>query len=338
MSVGAAEAPVAADLLLRYHRGMPTRSTDSALPAGGVSAGRSGILAAFAAYGIWGIFPIYWKALSAVPPLQILGHRILWAAVFSILLLAGRKGGLAGLRAVLADGRRLGRILVVAVLIALNWVIYIWAVNSGRIADSSLGYYINPLLSIALGAIFLGERIDRGGAWAVGVATAGVLVASLALGSVPWVSLSLAATFAAYGLIKKRAGLDPLTGLAAETLVLAPLALAWLVSEQVAGRGSFAVPANGGDAFTTLLLFLAGPVTAVPLLAFAFAANRVSLQRLGFVQYLSPSLQLAIGVFLYGERPDPGRLFAFAAVVLAVLIYVASRPRQSAPGGAGQAR
>jgi len=286
---------------------------------------KMGTIAAFAAYGMWGLFPLYWKALSAVDPVQILCHRIVWAAGFTLLLLSLKKGGMASLWAVFKNARRAFVVALCSILITANWGIYIWAVNTGRVSDSSLGYYINPIISVALGAVFLGEKLDRYTVAAISIAAAGIAYAAIALGSVPWVSLSLALTFALYGLLKKMAGLDPLTGLAAETLVAAPFALAWLVAVHVSGDGSFGVPANGGGALVTLMLFAAGAITAIPLFAFAYAANRISLQRMGFIQYLSPSCQLALGVFVYGERPSAARLVAFAGVALAVIVYAASR-------------
>ncbi len=291
------------------------------------SAATLGTLAAFAAYGMWGLFPLYWKSLAAVDAIQILCHRIVWSAALTLCLLALKKGGLKGLVALVKDRRRAAAVAFCAVVITINWGLYIWAVNSGKVADSSLGYYINPLLSVALGAVFMGERIDRWTAAAVGIAAFGVAFAAIAMGSLPWVSLVLAGTFAFYGLVKKKAGLDPLLGLAAETLFAAPFALAWLLREHAAGRGAFGNPAAGGGAAETVMLVLAGVVTAVPLLAFAYASNRITLQRMGFIQYLSPTSQLALGVFVYGERPSAGRLVAFGAVAVAVVVYVSTRRR-----------
>lgn len=302
------------------------------------NAGLAGTLAAFAAYGMWGLFPLYWKRLASVDALQILCHRIVWSALLTLVLLAFRKGGLRELHGLARSGKRLAAAALASALISVNWGLYIWAVNSGKVADSSLGYFINPLLSIALGAIFLGERLDRGTKAAVAVATLGVAFAGFYSGRLPWISLALAGTFGFYGLVKKKAGLDPLLGLAAETLIAAPFALAWLVLEHGAGRGAFGSPANGGGGTETAMLFLAGIVTALPLLAFAFAANRIPLQRLGFIQYLSPTGQLALGVLVYGERPDLGRVGAFGAVAVAVAIYAGTRRRAAAAASAAPAK
>lgn len=286
-----------------------------------------GTLAAFATYSIWGLFPLYWKRLSGVEALQVLAHRIVWAALFTLLLLALRRE-LPALLRLLLDARRLLVAVAAATLITVNWGIYIWAVNEGHVAESSLGYYINPLLSVALGAVFLRERLDAWTRVAVGVAAAGVLGASILLGSPPWISLSLAVTFAVYGLLKKKAGFEPIIGLAAETLAATPLALGWLLWRHLEGAGAL----GGPDAGTSLLLALAGPVTAVPLLTFAFATNRITLQRLGFIQYISPSSQLLLAVLVYRERVPPALALAFGTVIVAVLVYALTRIPGKKPG------
>ncbi len=283
-----------------------------------------GTLMAFATYTMWGLLPIYWKQLRSVDPLQILCHRISWALLFAVAILAATRE-LGSLAAIFRDRRRVASVAASGFLITANWGVYIWAVNAGRLAEASLGYYINPLLSVALGTLFFKERIDRWTAVAVAVAAAGVIAASIMLGSPPWVSLALAASFALYGAVKKKTGLGPVAGLAAETVFVAPLALAWLVREHLAGRGAF----GGPDLKVNAMLVLAGVVTALPLLAFAYATTRITLQRLGFVQYLSPSLQLALGLLVYGERLTPPLAVAFATVIAAVLAYALTRDRRS---------
>ena len=281
-----------------------------------------GTIAAFGAYGMWGLFPLYWKQLSSVEPLQILAHRILWAAVFCLVILAA-KGRLAEIKALVKDRKRFALVLLTSVIVTGNWYIYIWAVNGGRVMQSALGYYINPLLSVLMGMLFFNEKADRWTRIAVLVATAGIVGAAIAYGSVPWASLALGLTFAAYGALKKRLALDPLLGLTVETLVISPLAILFLLSRQVAGAGSYW---NGGTTVTVLLTF-AGIITAVPLFCFAIAANSISLQRMGFIQYLSPTLQLFIGLVIYGEKPSPALIVAFIGVILAVFIYIFSRLR-----------
>ena len=279
-------------------------------------------MAALGAYLLWGLFPLYWKRLSGVESLQILGHRIVWAAAFTVLaLIVTRK--LGTLAALFRDKRRALYAAAASVLITINWGTYIWAVNSDHITESALGYYINPLVSVALGAIFFREKLDKWTSWAVGIAAVGVAVASILMGSVPWISLALATSFGLYGLVKKKAGLEPLAGLAAETLIASPFALVFLAARHAAGAGSF----GGPDTVATAMLFLAGIVTAVPLLFFAAAANRITLTRMGFIQYVSPTLQFALGLFAFGETVSPPMIAAFAAVIGAVALYAFTRGR-----------
>ncbi len=290
---------------------------------GGVRSATSlGTLVGALTYSMWGLFPLYWKRLSGIEAFQVLSHRIVWAAAFCILLLVltGRLGVLAEI----ARSRK--RLLVAALaafLVTINWGVYIWAVNAGHIIDSALGYYINPLFSVAFGAIFLRERLDRFTIAAVSIAAAGVIAATVMLGRPPIIPLVLGSSFGLYGLVKKKAALDPVAGLAVETLVLSPFALAFLLSRHLAGAGGF----GGPDGIATLMLALAGPVTAIPLMTFAFATNRITLQRLGFVQYISPSLQLLLGIFLYRESISPAMTVAFVSVFVAVIIYAGTRRR-----------
>jgi chloramphenicol-sensitive protein RarD len=287
---------------------------------------RVGTMAAFGAYILWGLFPIYWKRLEGVESLQILCHRIVWTSAFTLIaLIATRRMG--SLAAVFRDRRKALFAAAAAVLISVNWGTYIWAVNSGHVTESSLGYYINPLVSVALGSIFFREKMDKWTAWAVGIAAAGVAVASILLGRLPWIALILAFSFGLYGLVKKKAGFEPLIGLAAETIIGAPFALAFLIARQAAGAGSL----GGPDGFATFMLVFAGIVTGVPLLLFAAAANRITLTRLGFIQYLSPTLQLALGLFAFGESVKPPMVAAFATVIGAVALYAFTRPKIDTP-------
>ncbi len=279
-----------------------------------------GTVAAFAAYVMWGLFPVYWKRLSGVESLQILGHRIVWAAAFTLIALTATRK-LGSLATLFKDRRRALYASAASVLITINWGTYIWAVNTDHVTESALGYYINPLVSVALGAIFFREKMDTWTRWAVGIAAVGVAVASIILGKVPWISLALATSFGLYGLVKKKAGLEPLAGLAAETLIAAPFAIAFLVARHSAGAGSF----GGPDAIATFMLLFAGVVTAVPLLCFAAAANRITLTRMGFIQYVSPTIQFALGVFAFGETVSTPMIAAFAAVIVAVALYAFTR-------------
>jgi chloramphenicol-sensitive protein RarD len=279
-----------------------------------------GTLAAFAAYGMWGIFPLYWKQLESVEPSQIISHRILWAGLFCVLLLAAR-GRLPEIVNLIRNRKKLLVILACSAFLTVNWWVYIWAVNAGRVMESALGYYINPLFSIVLGMVFFREKADGWTKAAVIIASTAIIGAAVVYGSVPWISLSLAGSFSVYGALKKKLGLGPLQGLTIETLAAAPFALVFLLARQGAGTGMYW---NGG-AVTTILLTLAGVLTAIPLLLFAAAANSISLQKMGFIQYVSPTLQLFLGVAVFGEKPSAALLVAFIGVIIAVLLYVFTR-------------
>ncbi|SLM14316.1 Protein RarD [uncultured spirochete] len=287
---------------------------------------KQGLFAAIGAYGLWGIFPLYWKLLSSVLPLQILAHRILWAAVFCLMLLLARKE-MSSLGVALKDPRK--RVLVGAagLLVTVNWGMYIYAVNSGHVLETALGYYINPLLSVALGAMLFREHIDRWTRIAVGIALVGIVAAGILYGQVPWISLILAITFALYGAVKKGLGLAPITSLALETFSVAPLAFAFLAVMHAQGAGSFG---NAGLRVTALLA-LSGVVTAVPLLLFGVAAISISLQLIGFIQYLTPTSQLLLGLFLYKEKPNAAVVAAFVAVLVAVVIFAVTRFKKGEP-------
>ena len=287
---------------------------------------KQGLFAAIGAYGLWGIFPLYWKLLSSVLPLQILAHRILWAAVFCLMLLLARKE-MSSLGVALKDPRK--RVLVGAagLLVTVNWGMYIYAVNSGHVLETALGYYINPLLSVALGAMLFREHIDRWTRIAVGIALVGIVAAGILYGQVPWISLMLAITFALYGAVKKGLGLAPITSLALETFSVAPLAFAFLAVMHAQGAGSFG---NAGLRVTALLA-LSGVVTAVPLLLFGAAAISISLQLIGFIQYLTPTSQLLLGLFLYKEKPNAAIIAAFVAVLVAVVIFAVTRFKKGEP-------
>jgi chloramphenicol-sensitive protein RarD len=286
----------------------------------GRAAALKGTLAAFTAYAMWGLFPLYWKELSRVESGQILAHRIFWAGIFC-LVLALAKGRIPDLVNILRNRKKFLIIALSSIVVSSNWGIYIWAVNSGRIIESALGYYINPLLSVALGVAFFREKADAWTKASVSVATAGIIGAGIVYGSIPWLSILIAATFALYGALKKTLGLDPLLGLTIETLCAAPLALVYLIFRHLAGAGAFI----DQGAYTSLLLVMAGVITAIPLLFFALAANTISLQKMGFIQYLSPSGQLFLAVVVFGERPSKALLVALSGVIIAVSMYVCTR-------------
>ena len=280
---------------------------------------RNAILYPIAAYAIWGILPIYWKLMRQIPAGDILAHRIFWSFVFlGIVLSAMRRWG--ELRHIFRSKRTFFAVAAASILISVNWLTYIWAVNSNHIVEASLGYYINPLLTIMLGAIVLREKTDGWQVAAIVLAFIGVGYLTYQFGSVPWVALTLAVSFGLYGLAKKLSSLTPLTGLAAETMMVAPLALAFLV----ASTNSSATYSNLSYGMYALIL-LTGVVTSVPLLLFAQGAQRVSLTTLGFVQYLSPSISLLIGIYLYNEPFTLAHRVSFGCIWLALLMYTLSR-------------
>lgn len=284
-----------------------------------------GTLYGVAAYGLWGLFPLYWRALSTVPPFQILMHRIIWAFVFTLILALALKRRDA-LIALLRSPRRLITTAVAGVLVSANWGIYIWAVNSGRIIETSLGYYLTPLVSVLLGVTVLREKVDRGIIAACVIAAIGVGILTVSYGKLPWVALSLALTFATYGLIKKLTGLDALTGLMAETFFVFPFAIAYLWFEHAAGRGTFGIIGMK----ETVMLALAGAVTAIPLLAYAAGVKRIPLYRMGILQYISPTCQLALGVLVFGESVRGARAVAFACILLALIVFALTRKHRKA--------
>ncbi len=293
-----------------------------------------GVIYAAAAYVLWGFFPIYFKALSGVPAFQIMTHRVVWCfLVVVILLLALRE--LAALKAVITK-RTLLIYLGAGVLLAINWVVYVWGVNAGYVLETSLGYFINPLVSVSLGVIFLHERL-RPLQWVpVGLAAAGVIYLTVSYGTLPWVALVLAFSFGFYGLVKKVAPLGSLHGLALETATIFLPSLAFLLVEELRGVGAFGHAGAG----TTVLLALTGVVTAVPLLLFSSGARLVPLSTLGLLQYIAPTLQFFIGVFLYNEPFTRERLIGFGIIWLALLIFSAEgfleRRRALSAGGRGQ--
>jgi chloramphenicol-sensitive protein RarD len=285
--------------------------TDRATP----SSTSAGVLYALGAYGIWGIAPAYWRALDAVPPAQLLAHRVLWSlAVGVVLLLVTRST--SQLRTALGSRRHALPIVTSAALIGINWLTFIWAVATDRVLDTSLGYYINPLINVVFGMVFLKERLRPRQIVAVGIAAVGVLQMVFALG-LPWISLVLAVTFALYGLVRKVAPVMPVVGFSLETALLAPLAGAYLVF--VHAGGDDAVSQASGP--LKLLLAGTGLFTAAPLLCFNSAAKRLRLSSIGLFQYIAPSMAFLLAVAVYGEPFTRVHGVAFGCVWLALAIY-----------------
>jgi len=279
-----------------------------------VSEARRGFLSGLGAYALWGVFPLYFPLLEPASSIEVLAHRIIWSLVIVLALLAVRRRW-GRLRAVIVDRRRMVYLAVAATVISVNWGVFIWASTHDHVVDTSLGYFINPLVLIGLGVLLLGERL-RPAQW-VGlvIAAAAVVELTVELGRPPWVSLILAASFGTYGLMKKRAGVGAVEGLTVETLLLMPLALTYVVWLEGSGEGTLA---DGvGHA---LLLAGTGVVTALPLLLFGAAATRVPLSTLGLLQYVAPVMQFLLGVLVFDEAMSTGRWVGFGMVWIALLV------------------
>lgn len=274
-----------------------------------------GLAAGVGAYLIWGLLPLYLKLLLPVPAGDVLAHRICWSLLVMAGLLAATRGW-GRLAVALGNPRTLALLLASSVCIAINWLVYTWAVLNGHVLDTSLGYFINPLVSVAFGVVLLGERLTRLQSAAVALATLGVAVQTIGHGELPLISLGLAFSFGTYGLIRKQLAVDAITGLASETLLLAPLAALYLLTR---AHGPFGWPPP-----LLALLAVGGLLTAVPLLLFGFAARRLQLSTLGLMQYLAPSMVFIQAVLLFGEPLDPTRLIAFACIWAGLALYAAS--------------
>jgi len=277
----------------------------------------------------WGLSPIYYRALSGVPTVEVLAHRTLWSLVLFLIVLAVQ-GRLGALREALT-GRWVGRITLAALMVSTNWGLFIWAIQAGHVVQSSLGYYIFPLMAVVVGMLLFGEKLSAAQAVAVLLAVTAVVLLTWGLGVAPWISLGLALTFVAYGAIKKALPLGPVLSVAAEVALLTPLALLWLL-----GQGFGLMPealaqplAVGADLWTSLLLISSGAVTAVPLILFSYAARRVGMATLGLMFYLNPTLQFLCAVLLFGEPFTRWHMVAFAIIWVALAIYSLSAFRQS---------
>jgi chloramphenicol-sensitive protein RarD len=275
-----------------------------------------GLLYAAIAYLTWGLLPIYWKSLHELPPLEIMAHRVVWSLVFvSIVLTVRRQWRWIGA----ISRQTLLTFVAISVLISVNWFVYIWAVNAGFVVETSLGYFINPLVNVSLGALFLGERLRRLQWMAIGLAATGVLYLTLSYGSLPWIALTLAFTFGFYGLLKKTAKLNSVEGLTLEMALIFPVALLYLAYLGVTDQAAFPKVGLGIES----LMVGAGVITAIPLLAFASAARRITMTALGLMQYVAPTMQFSLGVFLYHEPFSTAQLVGFSLIWLALAAYTA---------------
>jgi chloramphenicol-sensitive protein RarD len=275
-----------------------------------------GILNGIAAYAMWGVFPIYWKLLHQVPALQVIGHRISWSFILLMLFIVFTKQW-KDFRSAALTAKIISIYSIAGVLLTINWLVYVWGVNAGFIVETSLGYFINPLLSVLLGVIFLHERL-RPAQWIpVILATAGVTYLTVAYGRLPWIALSLAFSFGFYGFVKKLAPLGSLYGLTLETGIVFPVALIYLFFVGFNDTGAFLHVGAQID----LLLIGAGVVTTIPLLMFASAARQIPLTVIGLLQYIAPTMQFLIGVLLYKEPFDHAHLIGFGIVWIALIIF-----------------
>lgn len=289
---------------------------------------RKGLAIAIGAFVIWGLMPLYWHLLKIVPALQIVAHRVLWSAVLVALWLAWSQG--RGWFAAILRNRRLAAMLTLAGLcIGINWSLFIWAVNAGHVVETSLGYFINPLLSVLIGVLFLRERLNALQWISVGIAACGVLWLTFNYGSFPWIALSLAASFGAYGLIRKLAPVDSVAGIGFENAVLLLPALALLVSQEISGQGGFLPGASAWGWGVDLLLVFGGALTALPLIGFAYAVRRVPLSTVGLMQYISPTLSFLTGVFFFHEPFDRDRAIGFVFIWIALALFMTDSLRRA---------
>lgn len=286
-----------------------------------------GLACSVAAYAFWGFFPIYFKAVAGASPLEVVAHRVIWSLALLAALISLRRGWRLVAR-VLGAPRLLLTLAGSAGVISLNWGVFIWAVDQGRILECSLGYYINPLVSVLLGVVALGERLRPGQWLAVVLAVVGVGVQVVSFGTLPWVALTLAVSFALYGFIRKTAPVDPVSGLLIETMLLSLPALTCIAFLALQQQGHFLA----GDWRLDALLLLSGPLTALPLLLFVAGAQRIRLTTVGLLQYIAPTGQFAIAVLVYGERFTQAHLVTFAFIWVALAVYTVSvlrRPRSA---------
>jgi len=275
-----------------------------------------GFLAALASFFGWGLLPVYWKALITVNPFEILCHRVIWSLLFIAVILTLRRGW-AETMAPLRSRRDLLILTASSLMIGGNWLLYIWAVNNDHVLDTSLGYYINPLVNVLLGFVFFRERLRPLQAAAIGLAALGVINSVISHGELPWISLALAVSFGLYGLLRKIASVESLSGLFLETMVLGPFALGYILWLQAHGASALFHQGIGID----LLLMGAGVATASPLIGFAFGARRLQLTTLGLLQYLAPTIAFLLGVFVYKEPFNAGHLLTFALIWSGLAVY-----------------
>ena len=279
---------------------------------------KTGALAAALCYFLWGLVPLYWKQLAIVSPLELIAHRHVWSLVF-VLGLLGMQGRFGEVRAALGSARAVRRNFLSATLLTANWLIYVWGVNTGHVIETSLGYFLVPLVNVAAGRFVLHEHLRRLQWAAIALAAAGVALMIFQLGRPPWIALVIAGTWGGYSLMRKQSPLGSLTGLTVETLLLAPFAIAFLLWQHHTGAGAIGRVAVS----TQLLVLCSGVITAVPLLLFAYGAQRIRLSTMGLLQYLAPSVQLVLAVWVYHEGFSRERATSFAFIWAGLALYTA---------------
>jgi chloramphenicol-sensitive protein RarD len=296
----------------------PPHGAGLSAPSTPSQSSQSGAIAAAAAFLFWGVVPIYWKQMQGVSAAELIAHRIVWSLFFLIGVVAWQ-GNFAALRPGFAGVRAVGLNLLAGILLTLNWGVYVWAVNEGHVIETSLGYFLVPLCNVAVGSLVLHEKLRPLQWTAIALAAIGVLLLLVRVGHIPWVALSLAFTWTSYGLLKKKSALGPIAGLTVETLLLFPIAATLLLWWHHTGEGAL----GRIDARTQAFVLSAGVVTAVPLVLFAYGAQRIRLTTLGLLQYLAPTTQFFIGLYIYREPFDAARLQAFGLIWIGLVIYTA---------------
>jgi chloramphenicol-sensitive protein RarD len=283
-----------------------------------------GFATATAAFALWGVFPLYFHTLQDVSAFQVIAHRVLWSCLF-LLLWMGVRGELTTLRVAMTSRSVIGRLVVTATLITINWTVYVWAVINGRVVEASLGYFTGPLVNVLLGVVLLSEKLTRAQWTAITLAAAGVIYLTVMTGSPPWIALTLAFSFGTYGLMRKVVKVEALPGLAVETLVLVPFAVAYLLWCEAAGTGAL----GHAGIVTDALLIGSGPLTAIGLFLFAYGTRRLPYSTVGVLQYIAPTGQLICGVFAFHEPFERVRLTGFALIWAALLLYATEGLRLS---------
>lgn len=308
---------------------MSEKPLQTSSPPEGLNEITIGYFYAFGGFFLWGIFPIFWKTLDQVPALELLGHRVVWCSVLMLGILSWRRGW--GTFQRLFDSKRTLFMLVLSTaLIAFNWFIFVYAVISGHIVEASLGYFINPLFSVVLGMIFLGERLRRWQGASVALATLGVVLLTINLGNLPWISLVLPASFGLYGLVRKTVAASPEDGLTFEVWLMLPVALFYLATLENPAFGH-------GGAVQNLLLMCTGLVTALPLICFTHGARRLPLSTIGLLQYLAPTLQFLLGVFVYNEVFTRQHLVAYSFIWVGLIVFTVDARRAAKETSAARA-